>query len=900
MNENMLPVGTLLMNGVYRIEKQIGSGGFGNTYVVLHQGMGVRRALKEFFMKEINLRDGSNVTVSIPGKKSTFEAQRSKFKKEAQRLRKIDNPHIVKVHDLFEENGTVYYVMDFIDGDSLDDIVKKNGPMSEGKAMDIFCQMLDVLKVVHGQEPMMLHLDIKPANIMVDKKGNAYLLDFGSSKQIDLSGGLTTDGSGITLSKGYAPSELMDQNRNHIGPWTDLYELGGTLYYLLTGQQPPSVSEIQEYGSTAFCFPESVSTPTCELITWLMALSRSKRPKSVSEVKDWLMASSPTPEPEPTPELEPTPNPDEEDETVLGNQEDGDDGGTVLGGSPDSHDEPTPPKPEPNKPATANDSKSNNNLLMAILLLTGVAIVLFLIFGNTKFNTQQAPVEDTDSIAEIVDSVVDSGGAVDGDLPTEIEKISQYIIDGNVEKLAYVTEYPLLRNYPLKDIKNTDEMIAYFNTLFDTSIKNRLREAKEDDWSSMGYRGYCFGNGDIWINEDYQLYSVNYMSAKEKTLYQQKVKEDLETLPASLREGGWMPYSCYMDTEDGSVLRIDKEGEKLRLCVFNPGKPLNEPSLCLYGKRDIQGSMALESDEFTDGKISYTIDASGNMEDGEKTVSVEDKSNKKSWSHAIRKCYWLDLIVSFGTKSELPQDMESIEASLKYMGEVIQSAKLDRVIKNLIANMILVEGTSFLMGGDTRGGFADEMPRHVVNLSNYYIGKTEVTQEEWQAVMGTNPSAFKGLKRPVESVSWNDCQKFIGKLNTKTGMKFRLPTEAEWEFAARGGKKSKKFKYAGGDNLNQVGWFVDNGTSTTHEVGLLKPNELGLYDMSGNVYEWCQDWYGGYNDESEYNPTGPQSGEERVLRGGCYSSESKFMHVSCRSRVSQDNRYRDVGLRLVY
>lgn len=632
MNENMLPVGTLLMNGVYRIEKQIGSGGFGNTYVVLHQGMGVRRAMKEFFMKDINLRSDMKVTVSVPGNRPTFESQLNKFKKEAQRLRILNNPHIVEVYDLFEENGTIYYVMDLIDGRSLSDIIKTDGPMAEDQAMGIFFQMLDALRVVHSQE--MLHLDIKPSNIMLDKSGNAYLLDFGSSKIVDSNKELTV--SVFTMTPDYAPVELISQDMNRIGPWTDLYELGATLFHILTGKQPPSTNAIQDDGNDAFDFSETVSKNTSDLIVWMMAPSRAKRPKSVDEVSEWLGV---TPMPEPAPE------PQDVDETVLnldkedGNSHDGEK--TVIsdindGRFPETSLEPAIPESE--------NSSNNKNLLYAFLGLVAIGAFLFLIFGNKLFvNEKQFPV-DTDSIAEVVDSIVDST-AVDVS-HAEIDKISQYIIDGNAEKLAYVTEYPLLRNYPLKDIKNTDEMIAYFNTLFDTSIKNRLREAKEDDWSSMGYRGYCFGNGDIWINEDYQLYSVNYMSAKEKTLYQQKVKEDLETLPASLREGGWMPYSCYMDTEDGSVLRIDKAGEKLRLTVFPRGSSLHEPIHCIYGKRKIEGSMGNETDVFTDGKLSYDIDVSESPYDGELYVAVEDKNTNKSWTHEIKKCYWLDLLSS--------------------------------------------------------------------------------------------------------------------------------------------------------------------------------------------------------------------------------------------------------------
>ena len=282
MNENMLPVGTVLRGGTYRIEKQINSGGFGNTYVVRNLTFDEVFAMKEFFMKEINLRDGMEVTVSIPSNKAAFESQRNKFKKEAKRLRKLNNKHIVKVHDLFEENRTVYYVMDLIDGQSLADIVNREGPMDELKAMDIFRQMLDALRVIHGQVPIMLHLDIKPSNIMLDKSGNAFLLDFGSSKQIDIDKNMTF--STFTMTRGYAPPELINHDKDRIGPWTDLYELGATLYHILTGHQLPSASEIAEDGFNAFDFTDDVSEKTRELIFWLMSLSRFKRPKSVAEV----------------------------------------------------------------------------------------------------------------------------------------------------------------------------------------------------------------------------------------------------------------------------------------------------------------------------------------------------------------------------------------------------------------------------------------------------------------------------------------------------------------------------------------------------------------------------------------------------------------------------------------
>ena len=217
-------------------------------------------------------------------------------------------------------------------------------------------------------------------------------------------------------------------------------------------------------------------------------------------------------------------------------------------------------------------------------------------------------------------------------------------------------------------------------------------------------------------------------------------------------------------------------------------------------------------------------------------------------------------------------------------------------------DMIKVEGGTFTMGATSEQGndaYNSEKPAHLVTVSDYYIGETEVTQALWQAVMGSNPSPFKGISNPVEHVSWNDCQEFIRKLNTLTGRTFRLPTEAEWEFAARGGNKSKGYKYAGSNSIDNVAWYTSNSSFRTSPVKTKSPNELSLYDMSGNVYEWCQDWYGSYSRNAQTNPKGPSDGSYRVLRGGHFISIERYCRVSDRFICSPDDGNSYYGLRLV-
>ena len=221
------------------------------------------------------------------------------------------------------------------------------------------------------------------------------------------------------------------------------------------------------------------------------------------------------------------------------------------------------------------------------------------------------------------------------------------------------------------------------------------------------------------------------------------------------------------------------------------------------------------------------------------------------------------------------------------------------VVNNVTFTMIAVKGGSFKMGNISTSSKIDETPSHNVNLSDFYIGETEVTQELWESVMGYNPSRFKEANRPVERVSWDECQLFINKLNQITGEIFRLPTEAEWEYAARGGDRSNGHKFAGSSNIEHVAWYDDNSSNRTHIVKTKDPNELGIYDMSGNIAEWCQDWYGYYEEITQTNPTGPSNGLGRVIRGGSWNSYGEHCRVLYRYYHAPSNWHSNYGFRIV-
>jgi formylglycine-generating enzyme len=217
--------------------------------------------------------------------------------------------------------------------------------------------------------------------------------------------------------------------------------------------------------------------------------------------------------------------------------------------------------------------------------------------------------------------------------------------------------------------------------------------------------------------------------------------------------------------------------------------------------------------------------------------------------------------------------------------------------------MVSVKGGCYQMGDTFGDGEQDEKPEHQVCVDDFSIGTYLVTQAEWQAVMGDNPSSFAecGGNCPVESVSWKDAKKFIRQLNARTGKRYRLPTEAEWEYAARSGGKQEK--WAGtidANRLDEYAWYKDNSDMKTHEVGQKQPNGLGLYDMSGNVWEWCQDRYDEkyYEQAKEKNPKGPESGEYRVMRGGSWNYDSSITRAAYRGDINPDNRNSDLGFRL--
>ena len=287
---------TTLQGGKYRIERVLGQGGFGITYLALQKSLQRQVAIKELFIggsgQAINDRRGNIVVVTNSANQASFDQQKEKFKKEARRLENLNHPNLVKVHEFFEENGTAYYVMDYIEGESLRTKLNREGSLSESLVLKYMQQLLPALDTAHKQN--IWHLDIKPENIMVDRYGHVTLIDFGASKHIEQNRTLTTS-LALAYTPGYCPPELADltngdmdnfvQALKDIGPWTDIYALGATMYNLLTDSIPPSSNRLYRDGRNAFKFPSTMSSSTKDLIVKMMKPNREDRPQVIKDIQ---------------------------------------------------------------------------------------------------------------------------------------------------------------------------------------------------------------------------------------------------------------------------------------------------------------------------------------------------------------------------------------------------------------------------------------------------------------------------------------------------------------------------------------------------------------------------------------------------------------------------------------
>ena len=431
-------------------------------------------------------------------------------------------------------------------------------------------------------------------------------------------------------------------------------------------------------------------------------------------------------------------------------------------------------------------------------------------------------------------------------------------------------------------IKDSSLMVAVFSKDFNVSNETE-RELTIASKNNIPILTFKVSDTVMSDSKEYFLANLNWIDAfPNPENYFGKLKESIEKLIGKPERGYLIDEEIRKQQEVEKEQKAREEREQLRreLEIERNRRKEEENMRRLSEQKRVWLEHKLEADRQSSAK--------DNNQNKKRKTPLNPR--KRLWMPIIAVLFAVVLVMVLTSRVSKPDLQPQIETI---------------TVNGVSFNMVYVEGGTFKMGATEEQGndsYNDEKPSHYVTLSDYYIGETEVTQELWKAVMGNNPSYYSDdEKKPVDSVSWNNVQEFITKLSNQTNRKFRLPTEAEWEYAARGGNQSCNCKYSGDDSIDKIAWYYSNSKEETHPVAQLRPNELGLYDMSGNVWEWCQDWYSEdyYYSGENFNPNGPSKCNYHVLRGGSCVTDARRCRVSNRYYNMSQFRYRSYGFRLV-
>ena len=749
---------TLLKRGEYRIIETLGRGGFGITYLAEQVNLHRKVCIKEFFPKDYYKRDDDSVSISLLSEsfKENMSRFKAKFVKEAQTIATLNHANIIPIHDVFEENGTAYYVMDYIEGESLSERVKRGGAMSERDAVSYINQVASALEHIHARQIM--HLDVKPGNIMVrEEDRRAILIDFGLSKHYDATSGEATSTTPVGVSHGFAPMEqYQDGGVSTFSPETDIYSLGATLYFLVTGNVPPQATVVAEQGLP---YLDNLSSNVRETIAKSMSYLRKDRPHTI---KDFLALL-------------------DNDEQVVAVLADESEKTKIAPHTPTPKRESNEDKPR--------QKRSRWWLWLLVMLLIGCGAYLMFMGGDNA-----APISNTTNTAK-----------------PQLDTFEPIVTDSITAMAELNVEDP---NITAEDSASID------------------------------------GVADIDTDEQSNI------EAERRAKASLKLTKTSVTIPSD--KGSKELSFTLKDPYDG--LKVSAESNVKWITIKDVG------SKAVY----------------------YDVAEHTSTDDRTGTITVS--YNGKDYTYQVKQQ---------GKKEEHPKPSSEPQPT--------SNKDFTVTVGNVSFKMIWVEGGSYWMGSPAGVGDDDERPQHKVTLDGYWIAETEVTQGLWRAVMNGKDEGWtteygKGSDYPAYYVSYNEAIDFCKELNAKTNYKynFTLPTEAQWEYAARGGNKSHGYTYSGSNTLDNVAWYSGNSNSKTHVVKTKAANELGIYDMSGNVCEWCSDRYSSkYYSESGnlHNPQGPSTGVGRVLRGGSWNRRAEICRVANRDFFPVSSYY-NIGFRL--
>jgi len=765
-----------------------------------------------------------------------------RFEKEVRAAAQLQHPHIITLFEVGQDQGYHYYTMALLEGGDLK--ARMSAGLAPRQALELMRQMALALGYAHSKG--FVHRDIKPENILFDDEGRALLTDLGIAKAVGSGTKMTGTGMSIGTPHYMSPEQARGQE---VDGRSDLYSLGVVFYEMLSGAVP---FDAQDSFAIAY---KHINDPTPQL------------PKPVAKLQpllDQLLAKDPGRRYANAAELVTA-----IDQALAGQ---------LPAAAKAAHTQVIKLAAAPAEPKKGSALKwAIGGALLAVLLVGGVLLST----GGTKPRV----------------AIGGSGGS----LPAVQAQIP---LDPPLPKGE--------TQMPLTSLAKGDAILQITSDPVGASVKL--------DGVELGTTPLT--RSDLPAGPHELRLQLAYHQEHQETI-QLGSAEVLKQQIALQRGQGKLTV---LTNPSGAGVSLDGKQQKEKTPLTLSDIPAGPHSVKVHLDTYYDQDESVEVQHQQTSKLDLTFKGGHLVKYQGEWLEPEDVATRKAEAARIQaekerqaeaaKRARFENLVSAGRQAI---GQRKPGPALSKLQDALRLYPSDSNAKNLLAQaealkeytdpvtgmeFVLVEGGCYQMGSNS--GESDEKPVHEVCVDDFYIGKYEVTQDQYQKITGNNPSRFNGSDRPVEQVSWDDAQSYIQQLNRRGVIHhardsriapYRLPTEAEWGYAARSGGKNET--YAGGNNVDAVAWYASNSGNQTHPVGQKQANGLGLYDMSGNVWEWCQDWYGSYEGRSQRNPQGPSSGSYRVLRGGSWSNIAGHARAAIRNRYTPGIRDGYLGFRLV-